>query len=122
MFDLKEIQETIEQLENVPITLKNAQELACLYIIRNEHKTVENDADKRIIKEYKDILPSYTLYVDAKRRYQLGELNETVVLTQLENLCIEISEFLNILYSSTDMWKERKLIKSMLTTLEEHFE
>lgn len=72
-----------------------------------------------VIAEYNDILPSYDLYVNAKRKYQLGELNETVVLTYLECLCKEINDFLNVLYSSTDMWKERKIINKTLKSLKE---
>ncbi len=75
-----------------------------------------------VVAEYKDILPSYTLYVDAKRKYQLGELNEVIVLNHLEELCKEISEFLDVLYSDTDMWKERKIINNTLTNLKEHCE
>lgn len=74
----------------------------------------------KVIKEYEDILPSYKLYVDAKKRYQLGDMNENKVLEYLDCLCKEISEFLDILYSDTDMWKERKIINKTLTDLKEH--
>ena len=73
-----------------------------------------------VVAEYKDILPSYTAYVDAKRKYQLGELDDKIVLTHLENLCHEISEFLDLLYSDTDMWKERKIINTTIIEMKEH--
>lgn len=70
----------------------------------------------------KDILPSYTLYIDAKRKYQLGETNDKIVLDYLELLCKEISDLLDSLYSDTDMWKERKIINTTLNTLKERCE
>ena len=75
-------------------------------------------ADDVVIKEYSDILPEYHKYVDIKTKYQLGEISEKAVETQIQRVCMEISEFIHTLYTGTDMSVERMYIKSMLDNLQ----
>ena len=110
MIDLEEINNTIEELENQPLTFDLCQKLASLYIVREYNA----DTSDVVIEEYSDILPSYNKFCEVKRRYQLSEISEDAIYPSLELLCSEISEFLHILYSSTDSQKERDIIESYL--------
>lgn len=69
--------------------------------------------------ELRDILPSYRIYCGSKRKYQLGQANEIEVIQNLNLLCREISEFVNSLYSGTDMNKERLYIRKEITKIYE---
>lgn len=70
-----------------------------------------------IEKEYADILPTYQLYCTLKRKYELNEITKEAVIVAMRSLCVEIGEFLQIIYSNTNMEEERKELKSMLTNL-----
>lgn len=105
--NLQTIQENILELENSETTFDSVQELAYLYIIRNNFKS---DA---VEKEMSDILPAYEKYISAKKKYQLGETDDTCMIKYMELLCDEISEFLSALYSGTSTRKERKLLESI---------
>jgi len=72
-------------------------------------------------KELADILPSYYEYVDLKRDYQMGNISESRVIKSLKFVCIEIREFVDTLYSSTDMNKERKCIREMIDNISRDF-
>lgn len=114
MFDIDEVNSTIEELENESLTFDICQKLANLYILREYSDKNENDV---IISEYNDILPSYNKFCDLKRKYQLSEIPIDSVYKQLELLCVEISEFIEILYNNTDTQKERVIIKAMLQNI-----
>lgn len=71
--------------------------------------------------ELDDILPQYKKYVAAKKRYQLGEISDEYVMIALKGVCKEIEEFIQALYSNTDMAKERRQLKEMVTNIYEDF-
>lgn len=119
--DIQEIINTIEQLENSATTYDNCFKLASLYTIKDNYDRQQVNEDKisdDVEQEYSDILPQYIEYVDIKRRYQLGELSEKAVETQIKKVCDEISEFIHTLYTCTDMPIEREYIKNMLGGLQ----
>lgn len=109
MLNIDEINNTIEKLENEDTTYANCSKLASLYIVRDHISN--NDV---IIKEYNDILPSYNMYVNAKKDYQLHKVNITYVENALNTLCSEILDFLDILYSSCENAQEQDLIVSVV--------
>lgn len=111
---MDEVNNTIAELENSKMTFDTCQKLSSLYIIRDAQKTTVKDD---VVKEYSDILPSYTKYCDVKRKYQLSEVSDTQVYHQLELLCSEISEFLQTLYHNTDTQHEHDIIESMLKNI-----
>lgn len=118
MLDLQEIENTIEALENGVTTFDNCLKLASLYIVRQNINTQVADANNKVIQqELDDILPQYRKYVEVKQRYQVGELTEIAVQKAIQSVCTEISEFIQVLYSSTDMQFERDAIKDMVSTL-----
>ena len=70
-----------------------------------------------INNELQDILPYYIKYRDIKTQYQLGKTTEGEVIQGIKRVCKELAEFIDALYSGTDMNKERLCIKDMLEQL-----
>lgn len=111
--DIQAIVDNINELENSITNVDNVQELANLYIVRDnllKHNT------NPVEQELNDILPMYKKYCVTKRKFQLKEIPEEAVLSDMKLLCQEISEFIHTLYSNTDFYKERALL---LQTLED---
>ena len=118
--NIDDIYNEISILEDSPLTSENARDLASLYIIKEEYEKRKSGAtshDSGVIKELKDILPSYQYYINAKTTYQLTQANDEQLLTAFKLLCQDISEFMVALYASMDMVKERKIYKEMLDNL-----
>lgn len=115
MLDLREIENTIEQLEGGTTTFDTCLKLASLYVVRDRLlESVDADITEA---ELKDILPQYKRYCEIKRKYQIGELSESAVLSSMILVCKEIKEFLQSLYSGTDMSEERNYIYNMIKEL-----
>ena len=119
MLNIDEINNTIETLENSSTTFDTCNKLASLYIVRDKLQT--QTALNKVETELNDILPQYRLYCTVKRKYQLHELPETSIHLALQDVCTEIKEFMQTLYSSTDTPEERKLIHKLVTELKEAF-
>lgn len=115
--DVLEIENTIKELEEGDTTFTNCQKLASLYVVLDKL----GNTDDKVEQELDDILPAYRLFVNTKRRYQLGEIQESAVLNELMLVCREIQEFINIMYVGTDMPEERHIIERTLTTLYEKY-
>ena len=111
------INNLIDDLENGDTSLSNIRNLSALYTVKS-HLLGSSKFDKTA-KELNDILPSYLQYIETKRRYQLKEITETNVLLQLGNVCQEIKEFIQTLYSGTDTPEERKILKDMIKEIQE---
>ena len=114
MLNMTEVNNTIAELENADTTFTNCQKLASLYIVRDKFNTPKNSVEH----ELSDILPQYKSYCDIKRKYQLNELTATAVINSMQGVCKEISEFIEMLYGSTDMPEERQMILTMLDNLQ----
>lgn len=117
--DIQIIEEAIQSLEYEDVTYDNVAELASLYIVYNNLKRPLNSMTGPVESELQDILPSYKVYCESKRRYQLGKTNEGEVIKNLKLLGTEITEFIEALYSGTDMKKERVYIVGILTQITE---
>ena len=113
MLNIDEINNTIAELEAGNTTFDACMKLSALYTVR-EHL----NADDEVVDEYNDIPPQYREYASIKRKYQLGEVTEASVEKQTKLVCKEITEFINTLYSSTDMPLEREMIKGMIIGLQ----
>ena len=119
MIDLNVIEDTIEDLEQEPLTLDLCEKLATLYICRDNAKSRLNRARERsdeALSELHDILPSYSKYVETKKRYQQYEVVEQMVIIAMQNLCDEITEFISELYHNTETSAERTIIVNMINT------
>jgi len=117
--DLQVIRNTIADLEASENTFENCSKLASLYIIRAEAENANNSNSDVVVRELNDVLPAYRHYIDRKRCYQLGNCVEEPVLGALSAVCTEIQEFIQMLYSNTDMPKERNLIRNLISNLQE---
>lgn len=119
--NIQAIEEAIKELEMDDTTVKNVQELATLYIVKEKLQdpatTVVTPCSTIVEEELKDILPQYRYYIDTKRKFQLNQVTENAVIADIKDLCREIGEFIHTLYSCTDIKKERILIESLITDL-----
>ena len=118
MIDLDMIEDTIEDLEQEPLTLDLCEKLATLYICRDNAKSRLNRTRERsdeALSELYDILPSYSKYVETKKRYQQYEVVEQMVIIAMQNLCDEITDFVSELYHNTETEAERAIIIKMIT-------
>lgn len=118
--DIQAINEAIEELEKDDTTVDNVSELASLYIVKEHLSNSCMPTISSVEKELMDILPSYKKYCDIKRQYQLNLLPRKSVVNGMRGICIEIEEFINTLYSSTDTAEERHLLHNTLQQLCEH--
>lgn len=105
--NLREITDTIEELENGNTTYDNCIKLSALYTVRDNLKS---DTEK----ELNDILPQFRMYVAVKRKYQLKELSKDDLIFAMKSMCRDIEEFIDTLYNNTELPEERELIKVML--------
>lgn len=115
--NINEINDIIADLEESDTVFENIQELAYLYIVRNN---LMKEPDN-IVMEYKDILPEYHKYVNIKRQYQLDNSTEEAVLKAIKSVSKEIKEFIETLYNNTDLEKERRQIRYMIEALNTEF-
>lgn len=99
MLNIDEINNTIAELENGSTTFDNCNRLASLYIVRDKLTSHVVDTTEQ---ELNDILSQYRSYCNIKRKFQLHEVSEQIMLDAMQELCREIKEFVQILYSSTD--------------------
>ena len=119
--DIQMIRDAIEELENEDITYDNIDELASLYIVYNNLQKSGYSMITGVEREARDILPYYIKYQGIKRRYQTNQTTEGEVIQGIKKVCKELSEFIDVLYSGTDMNKERLCIKDMIQQLNEKY-
>ena len=112
--DIQAIQDNIKELENGITNVDNVQELACLYIVRDN--LLKQDTNI-VEQELKDILPAYRKYCNTKTKYQLHEVTEEAVEHDMNLLCQELKDFIITLHSGTDFYKERRILIQMLDDL-----
>ena len=115
--NIQEIEESIRELEDGDTTFNNCQKLASLYIVKENYKSGSTTMVTDVIEELQDIIPQYRIYKEIKRQYQLRECPKEKVLHSMQFVCQEIKEFLQTLYSSSDMEEERILLTTMLSNL-----
>ena len=114
--NISTINDLIDEMENGDTSLSNIRNLSALYNVKS-HLLGSNNYDNTT-KELSDILPSYLQYIDIKRRYQLHEITDELLYINMKQLCQEIKEFIQALYSGTDTPKERELIKQMVNEIQ----
>ena len=119
MIDISVINNLINDFENSDSSLSTIRNLSALYNVRT-HLLSSNhkETTDKTTKELSDILPSYIQYINAKRRYQLHEITNETVYINMKELCKEIKEFMQALYSGTDTEKERELLKQMIKEIQ----
>lgn len=125
MLDISDIKKTIKELENSETKFDNCIKLAALYTVLDHYSPEESSKvaktkteDSGVQKEYTDILPMYHNYCDIKRKYQRDGVSSVAVMKSIKDVCTEIREFIQTLYSTTDMPEEREAIRYMLSELQ----
>ena len=114
--NINTINELIEELEQGETSLSNIRNLSALYNVKSHILGTKNF--DTTTKELGDILPSYLKYIEVKRKYQLHEISEDTVYINMKELCKEIKEFIQTLYSGTDTPKERELLKQVIKEIQ----
>ncbi len=114
IMDIKAIEDNIKELENSITNVDNVQELACLYIVRDN--LLKQDTNI-VEQELNDILPAYKKFCITKTKYQMQEVTEDAVVHDMKIVCQELKEFILSLYSNSDFYKERQPLIKMLDSL-----
>ena len=123
MLDIREVDQTIKELENGKTTFDTCAKLADMYIIRKYYATSKEMQEETyygnsdVKKEYRDILPSYSEFCDLKKHYHMGEISEKPVITAADKMCTEIYEFMTELYEHADMPQEREALEDLVRDL-----
>ena len=117
MLDFNEIRNTIDQLENSNTTYDTCGKLADLYTVLQYHELQGNKTNDNVVDELSDILPAYTQYVKVKTEYKLNKTTKEAVIQSINGLNKEIIEFIDILFSSSDMQEEREKLQKTISDL-----
>ena len=117
MIFLSTINDLIDELEFSEMSLSNIRNLASLYIVKSQ--LLGSDKFRSFSND--PTLPSYDDYIDSKRQFQLHEIPAESVAKSFTVLCSEIEEFLQTLYSGTDLPEEREHLKTTLKNIQEKF-
>lgn len=117
--DIVAIDEAIESLEQEDTTVDNVKELSALYICREY--LIKSNPVNISERELSEIFPYYRKYLDIKRRYQLDLTTEGEVIKGIKAVCKELTDFVDAMYSGTDMNKERLCIRQMLSALNDKY-
>jgi len=118
--DLYLIDSTIDELERGDTTFVNCERLASLYIIKEHYQKyplVLRGLYDEVEEELNDIAPQYKSYCEIKRDYQLGKTTKEAVIKAMHGVCKEIEDFIQLLYSSTDMPEERDELKQLINKI-----
>ena len=115
--NIDEINNTITELENGDTTFVNCQKLASLYIVR-EHYCKECDT---VDREVRDILPAYKSYCATKSAYQKHLVAPESVQYAMQSVCKEVKDLIFLMYSNSDMEREREMIFECIQSVYESF-
>lgn len=116
-----EVNDAIKELESDDASLSNIRNLASLYIVQGQMQgklnSVMQQSNDAVLTELYEVIPSYKQYVIAKRRRQLNEISEDLVLDTLSRLGKELKDFIKSLYTATASENERIILTKIITDL-----
>lgn len=116
-----EVNDAIKELESADASLSNIRNLASLYIVQGQMQgklnSVIQQSNDAVLTELYEVIPSYKQYVIAKRRRQLNEISEDLVLDTLSRLGKELKDFVKSLYTATASENERILLSKIIAEL-----
>ena len=119
--DIIEINNAIKELESADSSLSNVRNLASLYIVQGQMQgklnSVLQQSNDAVLTELYEVVPSYKQYVIAKRRRQLNEISEDLVLDTLSRLGKELKDFIQSLYTATASENERIMLAKIMKDL-----
>ena len=118
------LDDAILEHEAKDTTYANCEKLAWLYIVRDhcchtqtrESLNIETipSEPKHVDKEF---LPTYFLYMEAKKSYQQNEGSKEKVLNCLDSFLAELKEFFKIIYRNSDTPEERQMINEFISSV-----
>ena len=114
IFQIKEVNDAINELLNGPLTLSNARNLSALIVVQSYLQNAIQSESDSLERELNDILPRYKEYYEIKRDYQLGKIPKDDIIISMRRVCKEVNEFLLSLYENTETVEERTMLKAML--------
>lgn len=117
MLDLKDINTTIEKLENGSTTFDTCVKLASLYIVRDYMTDAVENEVVDVSEENASILPRYEKYNDIKNLYHVNQTTAEAVKVGIADACKEISALVQTMYNNSDLPEERSQIRSMIEEL-----
>lgn len=109
MITKNDIHASIRYYEQEQPTIENCKILASLYTCLDHF--VDNTE-----KELTEIIPAYKKYAEIKKKFQLHEISEEILLNSAKIVCRETIEFLELLYRCSDTEREREVFKSLENT------
>ena len=119
--NIVEVNDAIKELESADTSLSNIRNLASLYIVQGQMQgklnSVMQQSNDAVLTELYEVIPSYKQYVIAKRRRQLNEISEDLVLDTLSRLGKELRDFVKSLYTATASENERILLTKIIADL-----
>lgn len=115
--DIQTINDAIEELEQSTTSVENVQNLASLYICRQNIKTRRKSPLNAFKQDVTEIFPAYDRYREAKKAFQMKEGSEQEVLESLSLLCQEIKDLHISLYCSSCSRKERRILKECIESI-----
>lgn len=124
MLDIELIENTIDELEHGDTNFDSCVNLAALYIIkenfRNGRYSRAKNAENSTISELVDILPMYRKFCEIKRKYQLREISKESVVEAIQDVCIEVKEFIMTMFYYADLEEEKDQIKKLIDEIEKN--
>ena len=119
--NIVEVNDAIKELESSDSSLSNIRNLASLYIVQGQMQgklnSVMQQSNDAVLNELYEVIPSYKQYVIAKRRRQLNEISEDLVLDTLSRLGKELKDFVKSLYTATASENERIILTKIIADL-----
>ena len=108
----------IQEMKSREPTAQNMRDVALLELWLNSKKDNSNSiatvSNIETVKETKEILPAYFIYIDFKRKYQLKEITKEKMLDSLKMLSDEIFDLIKLIYRNTDTPEERNLLNQLI--------
>lgn len=108
--DIREINETIKELENSETTFDNCMRLASLYTVAEKFKS---DTEYKL----NELLPQYRMYVAVKHKVDMGELQIDDLIFATKSICVSVEEFIKTLFDNTSYNEEKLIIRDMVSNL-----
>lgn len=136
MLNVSEIQEEINKLENGATTHEAVKKLVALYAYLDRHaenaqnatrtrpetvidiytedmRSAQNSGNSDAVSEYKDILPTLAMYMQAKADQRAGKKTQEHVNHSAAVMVQEVKEFLLSVWAGTTAESEREILRDI---------
>lgn len=108
--NIREISETIKELEDGETTFDNCIKLASLYTVMEKFKS---DTEYKL----NELLPQYRMYTAVKHEVDIGKLSMDDLMFATKSICKSVEEFIKTLFDNTSYNEEKIIIRDMVSEL-----